>query len=127
MSNTDEILELSNEQMKVEQLHSSLLVIKLKIFEEVDNAGSEISYRCNKCQDSKICKEHKQTEIMSIMEEVEQGVVNNSVSVDIKKRITTAVLPFMFNPLGKIAHNKCKALQVYNQQVKKLHKINKML
>ena len=49
MSNTEEILEPSNEQMKVEQLHSSLLVRNLKIFEEAGNAGSEISYRCNKC------------------------------------------------------------------------------
>ena len=56
---------------------------------------------------------------MSIKEEVEQDVINKSVSIDIKK-ITTAVLPFMFNPLGKLAHNKCKALRAYNQQIKKL-------
>ena len=62
MSNTDEILEPSNEQMKVQLLHSSLLVRNLKIFEEVENAGSEISYRC------KICKQHEiiKTQIMSI-------------------------------------------------------------
>ena len=52
----------------------------------------------DKCRGCKTCKEHEQTEIMSIKEEVEQ---DKSVSVDIKKRITTAVLPFMFNPLGK--------------------------
>ena len=56
---------------------------------------------------------------MSIKEEVKQDVINKSVSVDIKKT-TTAVLPFMFNPLGKLAHNTSKVLQVYNQQVKKL-------
>lgn len=27
----------------------------------------------------------------------------------------------MFNPLGKLAHNTCKAQQVYNQHCKKLH------
>ena len=26
----------------------------------------------------------------------------------------------MFNPFGNLVHNKCKAFQVYNQQVKKL-------
>ena len=46
----------------------------------------------------KTCKEHEQTEIMSIKEEVEQDVINKSVSVDIKKKITIAVLPFIFNP-----------------------------
>ena len=47
MSNIDEILEPSNELMKVEQLHSSLLARNLKIFEEVENVGTEISNRCN--------------------------------------------------------------------------------
>ena len=40
--------EPSKKQMKVEQLHSSLLVRNFKIFEEVENAGSEISYKCDK-------------------------------------------------------------------------------
>ena len=48
---------------------------------------------------------------MSITEAVNQDVTDKSVSVDIKKKN---------NPLGKLAHNKSKALQVYNQQVKKL-------
>ena len=67
--------------MKVEQLHSSLLVRNFKIFEEFENAGSEISYKCNKAWDCKIDKEHEQTEIMSIKEEDEQDVyqeVNNN-------------------------------------------------
>ena len=76
MSNTDEILESSNEKMKIEQLYSNLLARNLKVFEEVENAGTEISYKCNKCRDCKICKEHEQTEIMSIKEEVEQDVIN---------------------------------------------------
>ena len=49
MFNTDEILEPNREQMKVEQLHSRLLGRNLKIFEEFENARSEIPYRCNKC------------------------------------------------------------------------------
>ena len=56
---------------------------------------------------------------MSTKKEGEQEVNNKSLSVDIKKRITAAVLLFMFDTLGKLAHNKCKALQVYNQQIKK--------
>ena len=50
--------------MKQEQLCSSLLARNLKSFEEVENTGSGISYRCDKCQDCKICKEQEQTEIM---------------------------------------------------------------
>ena len=37
------------------------------------------------------------------------------------KRITTGVSFFMPHPVEKLAHNKDKVLQVYNQQVKKLN------
>ena len=56
ISITDETLESTNEQ-----LHSNLLVRNLKIFEEVENAGSEIFYKCNPCQDCQIYKDHEQT------------------------------------------------------------------
>ena len=105
-STADEILEPSNEQMKVELLHCSLLARNLKIFEKVRNAGSEISCRYIKYRDSKICKDLEQTEIMSLKEEVEQDVINKSVSIDIKKRITTVVLSFMFNPLNNLVQKK---------------------
>ena len=108
ISNADEILEPSNEQMKVEHLYCSLLARNLKIFEEVKNAGSEISCRCIKYQDCKICKELEQSEIMSIKEEIEQDVINKSVSINIKKRITAVVLSFMFNPLNNVIESEAK-------------------
>ena len=43
MSNTDEILETNNEQMKVEQF--SPWARNLQIFEEVENAGGDIFHR----------------------------------------------------------------------------------
>ena len=48
--------------------------------------------------------------MMSVKKEVEQDVINKSVTVDIDRRITTALLPLMFNPLHKFAPNKDKAL-----------------
>ena len=59
---------------------------------------------------------------MSVKEEVEQDVINKSIRVDTDRRITTALLPLMFNPLHKLAPNKDKALRIYNKQVKKLNK-----
>ena len=56
MSNADKILELSNEQMKPEQLCSSFLARNLTIFEEIENAGSEISYRCTSVETVKFSK-----------------------------------------------------------------------
>ena len=59
--------------------------------------------------------------MMSVKEEKEQDVNNKSITVDTDRRITTALLPLMFNPLRKLAPNKDKALCIYNQQVKKLN------
>ena len=101
---------------------SSLLVRSQKMFEAVESAGSEISYRCSNCRTCKVCKEYEQYEMMSVKEEAEQDIINNSVKVDMEKRTTTASLPLMHNPTVKLAHNKEKALQVYNQQIKKLNK-----
>ena len=86
----------------------------------MENAGSEISFRCSKCRSCKLCKEHDQSEILSVREEVEQDVINNSVEVNIKNRVTVASLPLMQNPAIKLAPNKNKALQIYNQQIRKL-------
>ena len=58
---------------------------------------------------------------MSAKEEVEQDVINRSIKDDTEKRITTGLLPLMFNRLHKLDHNKDKALHVYNQQVKKFN------
>ena len=105
----------------VEPSQSNLLVRSFKMFEEVENAGSEIPYRCNNCRNCKACEEHVQADMMSVKEEVEQDVINKSVTVDTDRRVTTALLPLMFNPLYKLAPNKDKALRIYNQQVKKLN------
>ena len=45
------------------------------------------------------------------MEEVEQDIINNSVEVNIKKRLTVASLSLMQNPAMKLAPNKTNALQ----------------
>ena len=89
------------------------------MFEEVENAGSEISYRYNNCRNCKTCKEHARADMMSVKEEVEQNVINKSATVDTDRRTTTALLLLMFNPLHKLAPNKDKAFRIYNQQVKK--------
>ena len=68
---------------------NSLLARKLKIFENVENAGSEILYRCSNCRNCKVLIEHEHNKMMSIKEEIEQGIINNSVKVNREKRITT--------------------------------------
>ena len=66
----------------------------------------------------KLCKEHDQSEILGVREEVEQDVISNSVEVNIKNRVTVASLPLMQNPAIKLAPNKNKALQSANSKIR---------
>ena len=93
-----------------------------KIFEIAENCGSEITYRCVSCRSCKNCKEHDQIEAISIREEVEQDLIGKSIEIDVKKRLSIATLPFIHNPVLKLAPNKHKAMKVYQQQLKKISK-----
>ena len=89
-------------------------------FEEVENAGTEVSYRCIDCRNCPECKKSPRIEDISIQEEVEQSLIDRSVSVDIDKRLTTASLPFLNNPDIKLVPNEKSALKIYKAQVRKL-------
>ena len=91
-------------------------------FDQAEEAGSVINYRCINCRSCKNCKNHTQIEAVSIKEEVEQDIINKSVKVDISNRLTVASLPFIHDPLFKLAPNKNKAMKTFNQQLKKLDK-----
>ena len=93
---------------------------KWKTFEEV---GSEIQYRCVKCRLCKDCKDHDHNEALSIREEIEQDVINRSVKVNSEKRTTSAVIPFMNDPVAKLGPSRDIALKVCKQQRKKVNKI----
>ena len=94
----------------------------LKSFNEAEEAGSEISFRCIKCRDCKECKNHDHIEAMSIKEEVEQDLIERSVDVDLERCVVEASLPLIADPQVKLVPNRHKALKVYQQQVKKLEK-----
>ena len=113
--------EMNYVSKSVKPSQNNMLVRNFEIIEEVENAGSEIYYRCNSWRNCKACKEHTRADVMSVKEGVEQDVINRSITVDTDRSITAALLPLMFNPLHKFAHNGSKALCVYNQQVKKLN------
>ena len=89
------------------------------MFDDVENTGSKITYRCTICRNCKVCKEHSTDEIMSVKKEVRQDVINKSFKVYVASRRTTASHP-LINPSIKLAHNKEQTLKVYNQQIKKL-------
>ena len=75
---------------------------------------ADIIYRYENCRNCKTCKEHKNPEIMSIREEVEQDIINKSVKVNINKSIAITTLPLVHDPVIKLALKKDKALRVYH-------------
>ena len=93
---------------------------KQALFEDVENAGSQISYRCVKCRTCRDCKNHERTEALSIREEVEQDVIDDSVVVDTVNRETIASLPLMADPAIKLAPNRSIAERSYYRQVSKV-------
>ena len=58
--------EMNCVRESVEPSQSNMLVRNIKMFKEVENAGCEISYRCNNCRNCKACKEHSQADMMSV-------------------------------------------------------------
>ena len=90
-----------------------------------EEAGSEISFRCIQCRSCNDCKHHDNIQAISIKEEIEQDLINKSVVVDISNQCTTASLPFTCDPHLRLSPNRHKALQVYQQQIKKLNKYPK--
>ena len=92
----------------------------VKVFDEIEHAGTEITYRCLDCRDCLECKRGSSIEAISIQEEAEQHIINKSVSVDFKNRTSTARLPFLLNPDVRLVSNKNIARKVYNGQLKKL-------
>ena len=60
------------------------------------------------------------TENISIQEEVEQNLINQSITVHLDVGKTEAKLPLLQDAAIKLAPNKKRALAVYKSQVKRL-------
>ena len=117
-----EILEFAESDMNT-SYHSSKSRCKVaKMFEMAERAGTEVTYRCPDCRNCPKCKASEKIELISIQEEVEQNIIDKSVHVDIQKCESVARLPFICNPVLKLASNRVNALAVYHAQVRKLSK-----
>ena len=91
-----------------------------KKFLEIEKSGTEISYRCPRCRECKDCKCGEQIEYISMIDEVHQTLINESVNVDLEKGEVIAKLPFLSDPVKKLKNNKSIAMKVYRAQIKKL-------
>ena len=90
----------------------------LKRFEDVEAAGTEITYRCVNCRNCKTCLKGPVNEEMSIESEAQQSLLEDCVNVDIQLGITMARLPFIADPDTHLVQNENVALKVFNTQIK---------
>ena len=99
----------------------------LKIFDQIEKAGTDISYRCVDCRNCKECKRASCVDEISLVEEVEQDLINKSVTVDLDNRCSLATLPFTADPDTRLVTNSDSSLKVFNSQIKRLNKSEKDL
>ena len=92
----------------------------LQIFEKIENAGTEVSYRCVKCRGCYDCKENAHIELTTIEQEIHQGLIDKSVTVNTEECYSEAYLPFLSDPTKRLADNYDIALRCYYSQTKKL-------
>ena len=84
----------------------------VKQFDEVENAGTEITFRCVECRSCQKCKNSMRLDTISVQEEIEQGLIERCVHVDVSRGITTAKLPSVTDPDYLLNPNENEALQV---------------
>ena len=92
----------------------------LKMFEEVESAGTDVSFMCACCRRCSDCKNGERIEYISIQEEVEQVIINKSMTIDLERGYTSAKLLFLCDPTQKLAPNKHIAKKIHDGQVRKL-------
>ena len=105
--------------------HEALLARKppkcVKTFDEVETAGTEVTFRCIDCRGCEKCKKSKRVDAISHQEEVEQVIIDRNVTVDIVKCITTHFLPFVADPdvrIDLVAQERY-ARKIYESMVKR--------
>ena len=111
-----------NDESEYESNTSYFSLKQQNIFNQVENAATEMSYRCISCRNCKDCLNNEHIENVSIRKEVKQDLIDKSVQVNTGNRCTTAKLTFIHNPMVKLSNNKDIALKIYNQQLRKLNK-----
>ena len=117
---SSEDIEVNPKDFVAESHLSKVLARKRKVFEDVENAGSEHTYRCPSHRDCRDCKISEELQSISFEDELSQMLIDNSVHVDQEKGETTATLPFLENPETALASNRSIAMSVYKAQVRKL-------
>ena len=86
---SSEDIEVNPQDFVGEAHLSKVLARKRKVFEDVENAGSEHTYRCPSHRDCRDCKISEELQSISFEDELSQMLIGNSVAVDQEMGETT--------------------------------------
>ena len=89
-----------------------------RIRNEVEVMGTESEYRCINCRNCNKCKKGDLLEQVSLQEELEQSMIEDSVIYIPELNRVEAVLPFLDDPTSKLKPNKHIAYKIMEGQMK---------
>jgi hypothetical protein len=83
----------------------------------VEELGTESPYRCITCRNCTQCKKEDQLEAISLKEEAEQAMIEQSVELDADSNTLWAMLPFIEDPVTALKPNRFIAEKVLKSQL----------
>ena len=108
------------------KVHSIFSKDKVSKFIQGEEMGTSVDYRCPACRNCNSCKSGERLETVSLIEEKEQFLIENSLRYDEKSKLIVAKLPFIANPLEKLKPNEHIAKRVFQTQLNKALKDEKV-
>ena len=105
-------------------ISSRLYTVKgeLEKYLELENCGSELTYRCIKCRNCADCRKSECLEKSSLQEEKQQALLESCVNLDVENKTLYATLPFILDPAKNLTPNKNLATKILDSQLRRLAK-----
>ena len=101
---------------------ANIPIARLRELVDQDDVSDNLSYRCPKCSKCLDCQHSNKFRALSIQEQREQVVIEESVKLDLTHNRVTVQLPFMKDPVKYLMDkhqgnsNYAQALRIYISQ-----------
>ena len=91
-------------------------------FDESEHMGTEVTYKCVRCRNCNRCRQGEQLESVSLKEEQEQYLIDQSVTFNHQEGFLSAILPFISEPKDTLRPNRYTAEKILDSQLRQLSK-----
>ena len=108
----------SDDEIVVQSIAANAPSTKLKDMLTIEDLGSSVEYRCPGCRNCSKCRNSEIIEKVSLQEEREQFLIEQSVSYDEERGKTVAKLPFIMEPTTNLSNNYNIAKKILQSQIR---------